>query len=91
MFCGLGLTYALTLLDRRRCAHSVMYMLLASLSVLPAMIYYGFIAEHIPVNYQMLPLAFWCLEAYLVSAGTVVYYDCAVCHQYGNCHHQCGL
>ncbi len=67
MFCGLGLTYALTLLDRRRCAHSVMYMLLASLSVLPAMIYYGFIAEHIPVNYQILPLAFWCLEAYFVT------------------------
>lgn len=67
MFCGLGLTYALTLFDRRRCEHGLVYMLLASVSVLPAMIYYGFAAEHIPVNYQMLPLAFWCLEAYFVT------------------------
>ena len=67
MFCGLGLTYALTLFDRRRCEHGLVYMLLASVSVLPAMIYYGFTAEHIPVNYQMLPLAVWCLEAYFVT------------------------
>lgn len=67
MFCGLGLTYLLTFFDRRRCEHGAFYMLLASLSVAPAMIYYGFISEHIPVNYQMLPLAFWCLEAYFVT------------------------
>lgn len=67
MFCGIGLTYLLTFFDRKRCEHGVIYMLLASISVIPAMIYYGFIAEHIPVNYQMLPLAFWCLEAYFVT------------------------
>ncbi len=67
MFCGLGLTYSLTLIDKKRCERGVIYMLLASLSVLPGMVYYGFIAEHIPVNYQMLPLSFWCLEAYFVT------------------------
>lgn len=67
MFCGLGVVYLATLLDRKRCEHSVIYMLLASAAVFPSMVYYGFIAEHIPVNYQMLPLAFWCLEAYFVT------------------------
>ena len=67
MFCGLSLIYLATLLDRKRCEHSVAYMLLASAAVFPSMVYYGFIAEHIPVNYQMLPLAFWCLEAYFVT------------------------
>lgn len=67
MFCGLGLVYLATLLDRKRFEHSVVYMALASVCVFPALFYYGFIAEHIPINYQMLPLAFWCLEAYLVT------------------------
>lgn len=67
MFCGLGMVYLATFLDRKRCEHGVAYMLLASLAVFPALIYYGFAAEHIPINYQMLPLAFWCLEAYFVT------------------------
>ncbi|MCI8599612.1 MAG: hypothetical protein HFJ10_14420 [Lachnospiraceae bacterium] len=67
MFCALGVIYAATLLDRKRFEHSLVYMVLASLAVLPYLIYYGFIFDHITVNYQMLPLAFWCLEAYFVT------------------------
>ncbi len=67
MFCGLGLIYGAALLDKKRCEHSVVYMILASLAVFPALFYYGFVFDHIPVNYQMLPLAFWCLGAYLVT------------------------
>ena len=67
MFLALFVIYGATLIDRRRCRHGLLYMLLASAAVLPYLIYYGFIFEHITVNYQMLPLAFWCLEAYLVT------------------------
>lgn len=67
MFCGLGIVYAATLLDRKRYRHGLFYMFLASAAVVPYLIYYGFIFEHITVNYQMLPLAFWCLEAYLLT------------------------
>lgn len=67
MFVGLALVYGATWLDKKRYAHSLIYMLLASVCVVPYLIYYGFIFEHITVNYQMLPLAFWCLEAYLVT------------------------
>ena len=67
MFCSLGLIYGAALLDKKRSAHSVIYMILASLAVFPALFYYGFVFDHIPVNYQMLPLAFWCLGAYLVT------------------------
>lgn len=67
MFVGLAFVYGATWLDKKRCEHAWVYMLLASLCVAPYLIYYGFIFEHITVNYQMLPLAFWCLEAYLVT------------------------
>ena len=67
MFCGLGAVYLATLLDRKRFEHDVLYMALASVFVFPSLLYYGFAAEHIPINYQMLPLAFWCLEAYFVT------------------------
>ena len=67
MFCALFVIYAATLADKKRYSHSLVYMILASLAVVPYLIYYGFIFEHITVNYQMLPLAFWCLEAYLVT------------------------
>ncbi len=67
MFLGLGAVYLATALDKKRCEHGVLYMALASLAVVPYLIYYGFIFDHIMVNYQMLPLAFWCLEAYLVT------------------------
>ena len=67
MFLALFVIYGATLIDRRRCRHGLLYMLLASAAVLPYLIYYGFVFEHIAVNYQMLPLAFWCLEAYLVT------------------------
>ena len=67
MFYGLGLIYLATMLDRKRYEHSVTYMILTSLAVIPSLIYYGFIAKHIPINYQMLPLAFWSLEAYFVT------------------------
>ena len=67
MFLALFVVYGATLIDRRRCRHGLIYMILASAAVLPYLIYYGFIFEHITVNYQMLPLAFWCLEAYLVT------------------------
>ena len=70
MFCGLGVVYLATLLDKKRCEHGVIYMILASAAVVPYLIYYGFIFEHITVNYQMLPLAFWCLEAYFVTKKT---------------------
>ena len=61
MFLALFVVYGATLIDRRRCRHGLIYMILASAAVLPYLIYYGFIFEHITVNYQMLPLAFWCL------------------------------
>ena len=67
MFCILGAVYAATLFDKNRCRHGAVYMALASAAVLPYMFYYTFIFENITVNYQMLPLAFWCLEAYLVT------------------------
>lgn len=67
MFLILFAVYGATFLDRNRCRHGLIYMVLASAAVLPYLIYYGFIFEHIAVNYQMLPLAFWCLEAYLVT------------------------
>lgn len=67
MFLVLFIVYGATLADRKRCRHGLIYMALASAAVLPYLIYYGFIFEHITVNYQMLPLAFWCLEAYLVT------------------------
>ena len=67
MFVGLAFVYGATWLDKKRCEHAWIYMLLASFCVAPYLIYYGFVFEHITVNYQMLPLAFWCLEAYLVT------------------------
>lgn len=67
LFVGLGVVYAATWLDRKRLSHGAIYMFLASLAVLPYLIYYGFIFEHITVNYQMLPLTFWGLEAYFVT------------------------
>jgi hypothetical protein len=67
MFCLLGLVYAATLADKKRCRHGLFYMVLATVAVVPYLIYYGFVFEHITVNYQMLPLAFWCLEAYMVT------------------------
>lgn len=67
LFVGLGVVYAATWLDRKRLSHGAVYMFLASLAVLPYLIYYGFIFEHITVNYQMLPLTFWGLEAYFVT------------------------
>lgn len=67
MFVGLGAVYLATGLDRMRCEHGLRYMILASLCVVPYLFYYTFIFENITVNYQMLPLAFWCLEAYLVT------------------------
>ena len=67
MFCVFGVVYAATLFDKNRCRHGLIYMILSSVAVFPALIYYGFYFENIGVNYQMLPLAFWCLEAYLVT------------------------
>ena len=67
MFYGLGVVYLATMFDKCRCDHGVVYMTAVSLVVVPYMIYYGFIFDHISVNYQMLPLAFWCLEAYFVT------------------------
>lgn len=67
MFVGLAFVYGATGLDKKRYEHSLVYMVLASVCVVPYLIYYGFIFEHITVNYQMLPLAFWCLEAYFVT------------------------
>ena len=67
MFVGLAFVYGATWLDKKRCEHAWIYMFLASFCVVPYLIYYGFVFEHITVNYQMLPLAFWCLEAYLVT------------------------
>lgn len=67
MFVGLAVVYLATGVDKKRCRHGLVYMILASLCVLPYLFYYTFIFENITVNYQMLPLAFWCLEAYLVT------------------------
>ncbi len=67
LFCGFGLIYLATWLDRRRAEHGMVYMLLASVAVAPSLVHYGFFFEHIPVNYQMLPLTFWCLEAYFLT------------------------
>jgi len=67
MFYVLGVVYLATLLDKKRYEHGVLYMAAASAAVIPHMIYYGFIFDHISVNYQMLPLAFWCMEAYFVT------------------------
>ena len=67
MFCGMGLIYAATLADRKRLEHGRIYMTLASLIMLADLIYFGFVFDHIQVNYQMRPLAFWCLEAYLLT------------------------
>ncbi len=67
MFCILGVVYAATFFDKNRCRHGLIYMLLSSVAVFPYLIYYGFLFDNIGVNYQMLPLAFWCLEAYLVT------------------------
>lgn len=67
MFCILGGVYAATLFDKNRCRHGLVYMILSSIAIFPYLIYYGFIFDNIGVNYQMLPLAFWCLEAYLVT------------------------
>ncbi len=67
MFVGLGVLYLATGFDRKRCEHGLIYMILASFCVVPYLFYYTLIFENITVNYQMLPLAFWCLEAYLVT------------------------
>ena len=67
MFVGLLFVYGATLFDKKRYSHSPVYMILAAVCVVPYLIYYGFVFEHITVNYQMLPLAFWCLEAYFVT------------------------
>lgn len=67
MFCGMGLVYVATLADRKRLEHGRIYMTLASLIMLADLIYFGFVFDHIQVNYQMLPLAFWCLEAYFLT------------------------
>ncbi len=51
MFVGLGVVYLATGLDRKRCRHGLVYMILASLCVLPYLLYYTFIFENITVNY----------------------------------------
>lgn len=67
MFIGLGVIYVATALDRKRYAHGVVYMALATAAILPYLYYYTFVFDNIQVNYQMLPLAFWCLEAYFLT------------------------
>ncbi len=67
MFCVLGIVYGATWIDKRRYAHGPVYMMIASLAVLPYLFYYTFVFDNIMINYQMLPLAFWCLEAYFVT------------------------
>ena len=62
-----ALLYLVILLDKRRQQHKVLYLGAGGICTAAYLIYYGFVFQHIPVNYQMLPLSFLGLEAYLLT------------------------
>ena len=64
---GFGALYLVMALDKRRWERAVVYLGLGVLCLIPYLIYYGFIFGHITVNYQMLPLTFLGLEAYILT------------------------
>lgn len=66
VWCFVALYLAL-FLDKNRKSHELIYMGLGVVSCGWYLIYYGFIFGHIPVNYQMLPLSFLGLEAYILT------------------------
>lgn len=67
MIWGYGALFLAILLDRKRYTHSKWYLILGAVLVIPYLVYYGFVFDHISVNYQMMPLTFWGLEAYLLT------------------------
>ncbi len=64
---GFGSIFAAMALDKKYRTHAALYLGLGALCVVPYLLYYTFVFEHITVNYQMLPLAFLGLEAYILT------------------------
>ncbi len=67
MVWGYGALYLAILADKSRRRRAALYLGLGLTFLVPYLVYYGFISEHITVNYQMMPLAFLGLEAYLLT------------------------
>lgn len=64
---GFGALYLAMALDKKRRERAAVYLCLGVLCLVPYLVYYGFIFGHITVNYQMLPLAFLGLEAFILT------------------------
>lgn len=62
-----GVLYPVILLDKKRWRHRAVYLGTGGICMAAYLIYYGFVYEHIPVNYQILPLVFLGLEAYMLT------------------------
>lgn len=67
MIVGFGALFLAMLADKKRQIHRAVYLGIGVLCLAPYLVYYGFLFGHIPVNYQMLPLAFLGLEAYILT------------------------
>ncbi len=64
---GFVILYLVLFLDKNRQKRELVYMGLGTLFCGIYLVYYGFVFGHIPVNYQMLPLSFLGLEAYVLT------------------------
>lgn len=67
MFYGLGILLAAILLDRGRYKRAGIYLMLGMACTLPYIIYDSFVFDYFPMNYQMTPIAFLGLVAYLLT------------------------
>lgn len=56
----------ITIVDKKRHVHGLLYFIPSALTVGAYLVYYGFIWEHIPINYVYVPLAFLGFESFLL-------------------------
>ncbi len=63
---GMAVILILTWIDRRREKHALFFFSLSAVLVAGYIIYYGFLWEHIPINYVLVPLAFLGFESFFL-------------------------
>ena len=57
----------IALVDKKRVQHSVFYMAISAVSVLPYMIYHGILSDYVPINLVTVPICFLGIPAFVVS------------------------
>jgi hypothetical protein len=57
----------IALVDKKRVQHSVFYMAISAVSVLPYMIYHGILSDYVPINLVTVPICFLGVPAFVVS------------------------